>query len=119
MHKPLPTRIELKSKSGYLALSYPDAPNETLLSFEFLRVMSPSAEVRGHGHGNEKLQWGKKDVRITQVEPVGNYGIKLVFSDGHDSGIYSWDLLHRYCKEHDTLWQHYLDQLQAAGKSRA
>lgn len=87
-------------------------------SFEFLRVFSPSAEVRGHGIGQEVLQLGKRDVEITRVEPVGNYAIKPVFSDGHDSGLYSWDYLYDLGQNHDDLWQTYLLRLAEAGGSR-
>jgi len=111
-----PLKIHLRTQSGTLALAYPDGNYE--LSFEFLRVHSPSAEVRGHGIGNEVLQTGKKHVVLTHIEPVGNYGIKLVFNDGHDSGIYTWPLLHELCMQKGTLWQRYLEKLDAAGASR-
>ena len=103
--------------SGCLELIYEEGPAYEL-SFEFLRVLSPSAEVRGHGEGNEVLQFGKKFVTIKQVEPAGNYAIKITFSDHHDSGLYSWPLLYKFCKEKDSLWQAYLDKLNAAGQSR-
>ena len=89
-----------------------------MLSCEFLRVYSPSAEVRGHGQGQEVLQPGKKDVTITAVEPVGHYAVKLVFSDGHDTGLYSWDYLYSLGEGHDALWARYLGQLKKAGASR-
>ena len=88
------------------------------LSCEFLRVCSPSAEVRGHGPGQEVLQAGKKDVKILAVEPVGNYAVKLVFSDGHDTGLYSWDYLYSLGVDHDKLWADYLNRLEKAGASR-
>lgn len=88
------------------------------LSCEFLRVYSPSAEVRGHGPGQDVLQTGKKSVSINAVEPVGNYAVKLVFSDGHDSGLFSWEYLHTLGIDHDRLWQQYLDRLKQAGASR-
>lgn len=111
-----PNKITLKSRSGQLALEYDDGVFE--LSFEFLRVHSPSAEVRGHGAGSEVLQYGKKSVVLNNIEPVGNYGLKLVFSDGHDSGIYTWALLRQYSLDKEQMWAAYLDKLQAAGQSR-
>jgi DUF971 family protein len=112
-----PTAIRLRRKSGVLALAYADGSHYEL-SAEFLRVHSPSAEVRGHGAGQAVLQTGKRQVGIVDVEPIGNYAIKLVFDDRHDSGLYSWDYLHELCSKHDLLWQAYLQQLQAAGASR-
>jgi len=88
------------------------------LSCEYLRVNSPSAEVRGHGAGQEVLQTGKREVTITAIEPVGNYAIKLVFSDGHDTGLYSWDYLYSLGSDHDSLWEGYLQRLEKAGASR-
>ena len=88
------------------------------MSFEFLRVFTPSAEARGHGVGQETLQVGKRDVDILSLEPVGNYAIKPVFSDGHDSGLYSWDILHMLCLHRDELWQAYLEKLEQQGASR-
>ena len=87
---PSPTEIKLHQKSCVLEIAFADGQRFTL-PFEFLRVYSPSAEVRGHGPGEEVLQVGKKDVGITAIEPVGSYAVQLVFSDGHDSGLYSWD----------------------------
>ena len=113
---PIPTEIKLHQKSRILELVFDDERYE--LSFEFLRVFSPSAEVRGHGEGQETLQVGKRDVTILGIEPVGNYAIKPVFSDGHDSGLYSWDVLYTLCTRRDELWQAYLDKLAAAGSSR-
>jgi DUF971 family protein len=88
------------------------------LPCEFLRVNSPSAEVRGHGPGQETLQVGKRDVTITGLEPVGHYAIRPTFSDGHDSGIYSWDYLYDLGVRQDELWQRYLARIEAAGASR-
>ena len=88
------------------------------LPYEFLRVYSPSAEVRGHGPGQETMQVGKKDVTITEVEPVGHYAIRPVFSDGHATGIYSWDYLQELGLHQDEMWQRYLERLAAAGASR-
>src|SRR6187455_1261688 len=86
------------------------------LSYEMLRVYSPSAEVRGHGPGQEVLQVGKKSVGISEIEAVGRYAVRPTFSDGHNSGIYSWDYLRMLGEEHDRLWQQYLDRLAAAGQ---
>jgi DUF971 family protein len=88
------------------------------LPCEFLRVYSPSAEVRGHGPGQEVLQVGKKDVEITRIEPVGHYAVQLCFSDGHDTGIYSWDLLYEYGLRQEEMWERYLKRLAEAGASR-
>lgn len=114
---PVPTAIKLHSTSRVMELSYADG-SQYLLPFEYLRVLSPSAEVRGHGVGNGVLQTGKRNVTISAVEPVGNYAVRIRFSDGHDSGLYSWDVLHTLCVKQDALWQNYLDQLDAAGASR-
>lgn len=114
---PVPTAIKLHSTSRVMELSYADG-SQYLLPFEYLRVLSPSAEVRGHGVGNGVLQTGKRNVTIAAVEPVGNYAVRIRFSDGHDSGLYSWDVLHTLCVKQDALWQKYLDQLAAAGASR-
>ena len=114
---PAPTRIQMKTGSGLLVLEYDDGEFE--LSFEFLRVHSPSAEVRGHGPGSEVLQHGKKFVVLDNIEPVGNYGLKLIFNDGHDSGIYTWEILRDFALKKEQLWQEYLNKLNAAGKKRA
>ena len=113
---PIPSAITLHKSSRTLELAYEDQSYE--LSFEFLRILSPSAEVRGHGPGQETLQTGKREVTITAIEPVGHYAIRPVFSDGHDSGIYSWDLLHDFCLNRDRLWEGYLLKLEAAGFTR-
>jgi len=114
---PAPTEIKLHQKSQVLEITYADGKCFRLPA-EFLRVYSPSAEVRGHGPGQEVLQTGKKDVRINAVDPVGHYAVQLRFSDGHDTGIYSWDLLYDYGERQDKMWQQYLDRLRAAGASR-
>jgi DUF971 family protein len=85
------------------------------LSFEFLRVWSPSAEVRGHGPGQETLQLGKQDVQVLRVEPVGNYAVKLVFDDGHDSGLYAWSYLYELGATREEKWQYYLDRIARLG----
>jgi len=113
----IPQDIQLHKKSATLELSYAEG-KKFQLSAEFLRVHSPSAEVRGHSKSQEVLQTGKKDVKIIDVEIVGNYAIKLVFDDRHDSGIYSWDYLRNLCINTDKLWQQYLQKLKAAHASR-
>ncbi|WP_407279345.1 DUF971 domain-containing protein [Aromatoleum evansii] len=114
---PIPTALTLHRKSRVLEIAFGE-DRQYSLPFEFLRVYSPSAEVRGHGVGQETLQVGKRDVELLDIEPVGHYAVKLVFSDGHDSGLYSWDYLHMLATQHDTLWQQYLDRLAEAGASR-
>ncbi|NTV09540.1 MAG: DUF971 domain-containing protein [Zoogloea sp.] len=115
--QPIPTDITLRQASRVMALRFDDGA-EFELSYEFLRVYSPSAEVRGHGVGQEVLQLGKRDVDIMRIEPVGNYAIRPVFSDGHDSGLYSWDYLYLLGKNRDALWDNYLQRLAAEGGSR-
>jgi DUF971 family protein len=117
MAAPPPTEITLHQKSQVLEIAFSDGKSFHLPS-EFLRVYSPSAEVRGHGPGQEVLQVGKKDVKIAAVEPVGNYAVQLKFSDGHDTGIYSWDLLYDYGERQQVMWQQYLNRLREAGAAR-
>ncbi|WP_372864546.1 gamma-butyrobetaine hydroxylase-like domain-containing protein [Spongiibacter sp.] len=112
-----PQHIKLHRKSRELELIYSDGAQHRL-SCEFLRVYSPSAEVRGHGRGQEVLQTGKKFVDINDIIPVGNYALQLVFSDGHNSGIYSWGYLRELGEQREALWQDYLQQLHEAGASR-
>ena len=114
---PRPTEIKLHQQSRVLEIAFDDGKTYRL-SCEYLRVYSPSAEVRGHGPGQEVLQEGKKEVGITAVEPVGNYAVKLVFSDGHDTGLYSWDYLYSLGENEPRLWQQYLDRLALAGLNR-
>ncbi len=113
---PVPTEIKLRRKSNLLELRF---DGELLqLPAEFLRVYSPSAEVRGHGPGQEQLQVGKLHVNLTDIEPQGNYALRLKFDDGHASGIYTWEYLYDLGKNRVAYWQAYLDNLTAAGKSR-
>lgn len=114
---PVPTDIRLRKKSGLLVLEYSDGTRFELPA-EFLRVYSPSAEVKGHGKGQEVLQTGKRQVQMIAVEAVGQYAIRLTFDDGHDSGIYSWDTLYDLGKRQQELWQQYLTRLQQAHASR-
>ncbi len=112
-----PVEINLHQKSRVLELIYEDGTRHEL-PCEYLRVYSPSAEVRGHGPGEEKLQLGKEEVEIESIEPVGNYAVKLVFSDGHDSGLYDWDTLFELGQHYEENWQNYLERLKAAGYTR-
>jgi DUF971 family protein len=112
-----PEGIQLHSKSRQLELTYPGGERHSL-SCEFLRVYSPSAEVKGHGPGQEVLQTGKQRVGIAAIRPVGNYAVQLVFDDGHDTGIYSWDYLRYLCTHCEALWEDYLQRLDAAGATR-
>ena len=114
---PQPTEIKLHQKSRMLEIAFADGKTFQL-PCEFLRVYSPSAEVRGHGPGQEVLQLGKKEVAITRIEPVGSYAVQLFFSDGHDTGIYSWELLYDYGLRYEPMWQNYLKRMQDAGASR-
>jgi DUF971 family protein len=114
---PVPRSIVVHQQSGVVELAYEDGSNFRL-PFELLRVYSPSAEVVGHGPGQEVLQVGKRDVLIQSVEPVGHYAIKPVFSDGHDSGLFSWDYLYWLGGHKESLWQDYLARLEQAGASR-
>ncbi|GAB4302995.1 MAG: DUF971 domain-containing protein [Methylophaga sp.] len=112
----IPTEITLYKQSKSLGLSYGDVQYK--LSAEYLRVFSPSAEVMGHGPGQEVLQVDKENVGITQIEPVGHYAIKIYFDDGHDSGLFSWDYLYSLATNQDALWQDYLKRLAEAGHQR-
>ncbi len=115
---PRPTEINLHQLSRVLDIVFDDGKSFSL-PCEYLRVFSPSAEVRGHGPGQEVLQTGKQEVGITAIEPVGVYAVKFVFSDGHDTGIYSWDYLHDLGMKQDANWKSYLARLAQAGKSRS
>ena len=111
---PHPTVIKLRTKSKIFVIGFDDGTSFEL-PFEYLRVNSPSAEVRGHGPGQEVLQLGKHTVMITKVEPVGHYALRLVFDDGHDSGLYTWDYLSELGRTHQEKWQSYLNRLQDLG----
>lgn len=117
LNTPRPVDIKLHQASRLLEIKF-DNHTECMLSCEFLRVYSPSAEVKGHGPGQEVLQIGKEDVNIAGIEPVGNYAIKLIFSDGHDTGLYSWDYLYELASNYEGLWLEYLGKLSAAGYNR-
>lgn len=113
---PTPDQVEFKKRSNRLCLTYGD--QTFALDAEYLRVYSPSAEVRGHGPGQDTLQTGKRHVRITNVEPMGHYALRIHFDDGHNTGIYTWDYLYELGEKHDHFWQAYLDRLEAAKASR-
>jgi len=114
---PRPSDITLHQQSNMLDITFDDGTRFSM-PVEYLRVYSPSAEVRGHGPGQEVLQVGKRNVGVTAIEPIGMYAVKLVFSDGHDTGIYSWEYLHELGRKQESNWKTYLARLQQAGKSR-
>ena len=113
----IPVTIRLRKASCLITLEYEDGTSFDL-PFEYLRVFSPSAEVRGHGPGQEVLQTGKENVRVESIEPVGNYAVRLFFDDGHDSGLYSWEYLYELGTNQADNWQGYLGRLKAAGHDR-
>ncbi|MFN4361034.1 MAG: gamma-butyrobetaine hydroxylase-like domain-containing protein [Hylemonella sp.] len=114
---PTPQDLTVHSKSRVLEISFSDGQTFRI-PFELMRVYSPSAEVQGHGPGQEVLQTGKRNVELAGLEPVGNYGVKPTFSDGHDSGIYTWDYLYQLGAQQDRFWADYEARLQAAGVDR-
>lgn len=113
----VPTEIKLRQISRVMEITFSDGKCFSL-PYEYLRVYSPSAEVRGHGVGQKTLQAGKQDIEISVLEPVGAYAVRPVFSDGHDSGLYSWDYLYELGMNYADMWQRYLQKLAAAGASR-
>ncbi len=117
MDDPRPKEIKLRRKSKLLEVSF-ESGERFELPFEYLRVYSPSAEVKGHGPGQEVLQFGKENVRVTTVEPVGLYAVRLIFDDGHDTGLYTWKYLFELGSEQATKWQHYLERLAQYGYTR-
>jgi DUF971 family protein len=114
---PIPTEIKLHQQSKYMEIAF-DNGSRFQLAYEYLRVFSPSAEVRGHGPGQEVLQAGKKYVEVKGIEPVGHYAVVLNFSDGHSTGIYSWDYLYDLGVNQELYWQRYLQRMEEAGESR-
>jgi DUF971 family protein len=112
-----PTEIKLHQKSRVMEIAFSDG-RVFKLPYEYLRVYSPSAEVRGHGPGQEVLQVGKREVEIRTLEPVGSYAVQPQFSDGHNTGIYSWEYLYELGENQEALWSEYLSRLSAAGASR-
>ena len=115
--KPSPSSINLHQKSRVLEIEYDDGSRFELLC-EYLRVYSPSADVKGHGPGQEVLQVGKENVNINEIEPVGNYAVKLVFDDGHNTGLYTWEYLYELGEAKDNYWIDYLNALKQAGHTR-
>ena len=114
---PIPTEIKLHQVSHKLEIAFNDGARFEL-PYEFLRVYSPSAEVRGHGPGQEVLQVGKKNIEVKGIEPVGSYAVQLTFSDGHDTGLYSWDYLYELGENYAELWDRYMSRMKAASASR-
>lgn len=114
---PNPVAINLHQKSRVLEIEYNDG-EKFELSCEYLRVNSPSADVKGHGPGQEVLQVGKENVNINEIEPMGNYAIRLIFDDGHETGLYSWDYLYELGMEYENNWMNYLDALKKVGHVR-
>ena len=117
MPERVPTEIKLHQKSRLMEIAFADG-RTFRLPYEYLRVYSPSAEVRGHGPGQEVLQTGKRTVEVRALEPVGSYAVQPLFSDGHSTGIYSWEYLYELAERHDQLWAEYLAKLESAGASR-
>lgn len=113
----IPVEIRLRQRSRLLVVSFDDGRTFEY-THEYLRVHSPSAEVKGHGPGQETLQTGKEDVEIREIEPVGHYAVRLIFSDGHDTGLYTWTYLRDLGQNMTENWERYLDRLQAAGYAR-
>jgi DUF971 family protein len=113
----IPTRVVVREAKDSLLITFSEV-QEYSLPAEFLRVHSPSAEVRGHGEGNETLQYGKRNITIASLEQAGNYALQIIFSDGHDSGIYSWEYLRKLAENQEAMWSVYLEKLHNAGLSR-
>lgn len=114
---PRPTAVTVHQQSRVLEVGFDDG-NTFRIPFELMRIYSPSAEVQGHGPGQEVLQTGKRDVTVVGIEPVGHYAIQPTFSDGHDTGIFSWQYLYRLGAQQDELWKGYLERLAQAGLDR-
>lgn len=117
MSEPWPEELRLAAAGGELHVRF-DSGEQLALPAEYLRVESPSAEVKGHGPGQEQLVWGKRNVKISRLEPVGSYAVRIVFDDGHSTGLYTWPYLLKLGRERDTIWQGYLDKIAAAGFGR-
>ena len=117
MTDPWPEELRLVQNGTQLAITF-DTGERRVLDAEYLRVESPSAEVKGHGPGQEILVWGKRQVKISRLEPVGNYAVRIVFDDGHSTGLYTWPYLLKLGREHAEIWQAYVDKLAAAGFGR-
>ena len=117
MNAPWPTELRLNPGKDLLTVTFDDGA-KFRLSAEYLRVESPSAEVKGHGPGQRQTVAGKRNVKIARLEPVGNYAVRIVFEDGHDTGLYSWSLLRELAEEYDAKWSAYLEELAAQGQTR-
>ena len=117
MSDPRPVELKLRRKSRMLEVSFEDGKRFDL-PFEYLRVYSPSAEVKGHGAGQEVLQFGKENVQVSKIEPVGQYAVRLIFDDGHDTGLYTWGYLYELGGDYASKWQRYLDRLAQYGYER-
>jgi DUF971 family protein len=117
VNDPWPEELRLGSGGTNLAVTF-DNGEKYQLDAEYLRVESPSAEVKGHGPGQEQLVWGKRKVRIARLEPIGTYAIRIIFDDGHSTGLYTWPYLLKLGRERESIWQGYLDKLAAAGFAR-
>jgi DUF971 family protein len=115
--RPWPSEIRLKKSERRLEIAFDDGTSFSLPA-EYLRVESPSAEVQGHGTGQKTIVSGKRNVTIEALEPVGNYAVRIVFGDGHDSGLFTWETLHRLGREHEKIWSEYLAALDAKGLKR-
>lgn len=117
MSEPWPDELRLAADGAALNVRF-DTGEQVVLPAEYLRVESPSAEVKGHGPGQEQLVWGKRNVKISRLEPVGSYAVRIVFDDGHSTGLFTWPYLLKLGRERETIWQGYLDKIAAAGFSR-
>ena len=117
MSEPWPDELRLAADGAALNVRF-DTGEQVALPAEYLRVESPSAEVKGHGPGQEQLVWGKRNVRISRLEPVGSYAVRIVFDDGHSTGLFTWPYLLKLGREREMIWQAYLDKIAAAGFSR-
>lgn len=117
MTEPWPEELRLAAGGAELQVVF-DSGEKAALPAELLRVESPSAEVKGHGPGQEQLVWGKRQVKISRLEPVGSYAVRIVFDDGHSTGLYTWPYLLKLWREREAIWQAYLDKLASAGFSR-
>lgn len=117
MSEPWPDELRLAADGATLNVRF-DTGEHVALPAEYLRVESPSAEVKGHGPGQEQLVWGKRNVKISRLEPVGSYAVRIIFDDGHSTGLFTWPYLLKLGRERETIWQGYLDKIAAAGFSR-
>ena len=117
MSEPWPEELRLANGGSELQVRF-DTGEQAHLPAEYLRVESPSAEVKGHGPGQEQLVWGKRNVKISRLEPVGTYAVRIVFDDGHSTGLFTWPYLLKLGRERETIWPAYLEKLAAAGFSR-